>query len=371
MMVPLILNDKFMGYLGFGAANKITDLSTEIKSIFQIAAEITINLYERKEKVSLIEMNRRILSKSSGMIAYIDNKRMIRACSATFRKFHSLPDNYVCPAPFMELFGDQNINKQLFEHSIDECFNGEERKIEIWYRKTDSIRLLEVSLHPEQDPKNKVTGIIYSADDITERMQLEAKILEVMHEERKKIGISLHDDLGHDLLAVAIKSRIISDSLKDISSELSGDVREIETSVKLAIDEVRRLSHGIIPYKNSGLEFTEMIDATAINIERNYNIQCKFDIEDSFTILDESVIKELYYIIDEAVANSAKHSGCTLISVSIFTENDMAVLKILDNGGRSTVQTGRPGRQSASSPGLPPTSRTIIKCVFSPFKIQL
>jgi signal transduction histidine kinase len=108
--------------------------------------------------------------------------------------------------------------------------------------------------------------------DITERVQLETKILEVMHQERKRVGIALHDDLGHDLLAVAITSRLLSDKLKTISSELSEEAATIEQALWKCIGDVRDLSHGLIPFKNYGLEFREMLDAVALTISRKYNL---------------------------------------------------------------------------------------------------
>lgn len=239
---------------------------------------------------------------------------------------------------------------------------------------------MEISLHPDID-NSVIKGVVMNSTDITDRVQLETRILEVMHEERKRVGITLHDDLGHDLLAVAIKSRLLSDKLKSFSEELSVEAGQIEISIKNCINEVRNLSHGLIPYKNYGLEFREMLDAAALTIERNYKILCTFDIAPDLDIKDESIIKELYYIIDETVLNAQKHSGCSSVKISMYYEKRMIVLKIVDNGKGISDKINESGAgleimkyRARTIGGLleiknNPSGGTVIECTFSEKKI--
>jgi hypothetical protein len=44
---------------------------------------------------------------------------------------------------------------------------------------------MELSLHPDID-NSVIKGVVMNSVDITERVQLETKILEVMHQERKR-----------------------------------------------------------------------------------------------------------------------------------------------------------------------------------------
>jgi len=385
LLVPLYQYGKLLGYLGFSSSKKISKFPQELTSAFKITAEIIINLFEKKSSLDLIDLNKKIISKTSGMMAYTDPAGNVLMYNESFAVFHSEKNLLKIRNPeLIQLYIDSiSSGKENFAAAFDKCKKGSEAKTEIWINKNNSLRLLEIFFHPVFKSGENITGIIFNSNDITERVQLEARILEVIHTERKKIGISLHDDLGHDLLAVAIKSRLIYDKLKNISPELSQEVREMETSIKYAIDEVRRLSRGLIPYKNSGLDFLEMLDAVALTIERDYKLECDFTIDKSIIIQDESIIKEIFYIIDEAVMNSLKHSSCSRITIEMSRENNMIMLKIADNGkGINKNKSHIEGvgleimnyRARALGGGLEissnPDGGTIIKCIFSPVKIK-
>lgn len=385
MLIPLFNKNRRIGYIGFSSARPIDDFSPELKSIFRITAELAVNLYERKSSYTQISIAEKIISKSSGMLAFFDKNGFLKTTNESFRKFYSLSEADTENLQITSLFKDRlGSRENKFIEYIIRSLKGEEIHTEIWYKDRERLRLLEIYLHPNFDSDGEVGSVILNSNDITDRVQLEAKILEVIHKERKKIGISLHDDLGHDLLAVAIKSRLIADKLKTVSPDMSVEVNEIENAIKNAINEVRRLSHGLIPYKNHGLEFHEMIDAAALTIERDYKLQCEFQIDESISINDESIIKEIYYIIDEAVMNSLKHSGCSGIKIIMKPKDMMIALSIIDNGcglhEKNTVESGvgleiMKYRARAIGGFLEiknsPAGGAIIECIFNPDKIKL
>lgn len=385
MLIPLFTKEKRFGYIGFSSSREIDEFSPELKSIFRITAELAVNLYERKSAYTQIAIGQKIISKSSGMLAFFDKNGSIKLTNESFRKFHSLTENETENMQITSLYRNRlGTREDKFLEFISHAIEGEEIKTEIWYKKNERLRLLEISLHPSIDNDGMAGSVIMNSNDITDRVQLEARILEVIHKERKKIGISLHDDLGHDLLAVAIKSRLIADKLKPVSKEISAEVNEIENAIKNAMNEVRRLSHGLIPYKNHGLEFHEMIDAVALTIERDYKLHCEFHIDETIHISDESIIKEIYYIIDEAVMNAIKHSGCTGIKIIMNPRNKMITLSIIDNGRGIPVNYYADSgvgieimkyRARAIGGFLEvknhPGGGVIIECIFNPEKITV
>lgn len=333
MLTPLYLNNNRIGYLGFSSTAALQEFSEVMQTIFKITAELIVNLYERKSVNSQLEIAGMIVAKSSGMLAYFDSDGYIKSSSEAFQKFHKISGinsriNVI--DLFKKRLGPGTGAEKLLE-SINAALQGKEIQTELWLRQDNKVRLMELSLHPDID-NSVIKGVVMNSIDITERVQLETKILEVMHQERKRVGIALHDDLGHDLLAVAIKSRLLSDKLKATSPEISEEAGAIEQALRKCIGDVRDLSHGLIPFKNYGLEFREMLDAVALTISRNYKLDCEFIIDPDLDIEDESIIKELYYIIDEAVMNSLKHSECSAIYISMNSQKNMINLKIVDNG---------------------------------------
>jgi signal transduction histidine kinase len=127
-----------------------------------------------------------------------------------------------------------------------------------------------------------------------------------------------------------------------------------------------------------------MLDAVALTISRNYQLDCEFKIDPDLDIHDESIIKKLYYIIDEAVMNSLKHSECSAIFISMSSQKNMINLKIVDNGkGISQNKETESGAgieimkyRARSIGGLleirnNPGGGTIIECTFSDKKNRI
>lgn len=384
-LMPLFNKNKCIGFLGFSSIKYTEAFPHELKSIYKITAELTVNLLERKLAYNQISIAEKIISKSSGMLAYIDNNGFIKTTNEAFRKFFFFKGNDPGNQRICSLLKNRLGSREgRFIEYIKRSLSGEEISTEIWFQDNEKLRLLEISLHPTVESEGKTVNVIFNSNDITDRVQLEARILEVIHKERKKIGISLHDDLGHDLLAVAIKSRLLADRLHSVSEEMSGEAHEIETALKNAMTEVRRLSHGLIPYKNHGLEFKEMIDAVALTIERDYNLKCDFQIDETINLNDESIIKEIYYIIDESVMNSLKHSGCSRIRIEMNPINRMIELKIIDNGSGIPYDLSKDSgvgleimkyRARAIGGFLDvvnlPEGGVMVRCVFNPEKIMV
>lgn len=330
---PLVLNEVLIGFLGCSLSRKITTLPAELKSLLTIAAELVINLFEKKNIYSQIGIAESIVSKTSSRLAYFDSSgKMLFSNSAFMESFicnGTGPGSHGFYSIFSDIAdsADSKLNKKF-----NSALSGKDSQIEVWIKNCENLSLYEISLHPNNDNEGNITGVIFSARDITDRVQLEAGILKAIYQERKRIGILLHDDLEHDLLAADIRLKLLSDRIHDVAPEISVELVEIEKSVKDMMNDVRRLSHGLIPFKNQGLELREMLDAAKIMMTKYYGLQSGYTIHPDINITSEPVISELFNIIIECTVNAVKHSGCDSINVDISPEKNLYVMKITDNG---------------------------------------
>jgi signal transduction histidine kinase len=67
-------------------------------------------------------------------------------------------------------------------------------------------------------------------------------------------------------------------------------------------------------------------------IEQSSGIQCRLDLEELGTHLDEDLSTTIYRIFKEAILNAARHSAATKINVNLNTENGVLILIIADDG---------------------------------------
>lgn len=143
--------------------------------------------------------------------------------------------------------------------------------------------------------------------------------------ERIRIARDLHDGVGQMLSLVKM-------NLSSLDSDSTVTKKTI-TLVDKTIDEVRNVSHNLIPEElNFGLfpaleNLAEKINASGLT---------KMEVEIPVEIKNRKFEKQnelsIYRIVQEVVNNMIKHAGASLIGLSIHQLNNNLILSIKDNG---------------------------------------
>ena len=103
----------------------------------------------------------------------------------------------------------------------------------------------------------------------TEQLAFSRHVLGKLEEERRRIAINLHDSLGQMLLV--IKHRVVSATLAP-EPGIRSLMDEISTVTSQAIEEVRRISHGLGPHQLDHLGLTRAIRALIDRASENSSI---------------------------------------------------------------------------------------------------
>jgi signal transduction histidine kinase len=169
----------------------------------------------------------------------------------------------------------------------------------------------------------------------------EKAILVAQEQERKRIAADLHDNLG--AYAAAISSNI--DYLTAISKN--------EQESKM-YDELKKNSQAIVSQLNDTiwvltkevLALTAISDRLKVFIQRLYNSypNVQIDVEEKIEtdhLLAPMQALHLFKILQEAIINALKHSGCSRIVISIESDLDWKIT-INDNGNGFTDDPSKP-----------------------------
>ncbi len=276
---------------------------------------------------------KQLIDKSQGMFAYFNREGNMVVSNRLFNSFHRDRFKMVKGANIVKTYKTGlDLSDKIMMRALEEAFKGKSTQNELWHINKGKKLLLQTELFPTSPREGKYEVMLYTRD-ITDRAHVESQILDAMNDERKRIGIDLHDNLGHSLLAIAIQTKLLKDKIKKCASHVVDEIREIETSIKESLNEVRNLSQGLVPFKKNKLEFKEMLKAVSLHTERTYNLRCDIKFEKEIALTDESLIRGLYYIIEEAIANTAKHSSATRIEIIVGEKDNLGFVQIIDNGG--------------------------------------
>jgi two-component system sensor histidine kinase UhpB len=204
--------------------------------------------------------------------------------------------------------------------------------------------------------RDKEDGLLFISAmmDVTESRKLQEAILnqkidhqkELMgatmlgqEKEKVQIGKELHDNVNQILASVKLYLDIAI-SNKDMKDELLLKCRE---NTLYAIDEVRKLSHSLMP---PSLDSSGLVEAIKDLVEE-MNIIGLFKTEFSIDGFDENALDDnkklmLYRIVQEQTNNIIKHSKAEQVSIALKRQNGHLLFIIADDGvGFDTTQKSK------------------------------
>lgn len=149
-------------------------------------------------------------------------------------------------------------------------------------------------------------------------------------EERNRLARDLHDSVKQQVFAISMQLSAARTALTQIDKAYSSVV-EAERLAQQAGTELTALINALRP---AALESKTLASAVREQIEE-FSRRNKIDAEtriDPAIMLDPRVEQALFRVVQEALANVARHSGASHVQVSLQEETDRVVLTVEDNG---------------------------------------
>lgn len=174
----------------------------------------------------------------------------------------------------------------------------------------------------------------YRARVMLERQRLDFQqktFLEVMaaeDRERQRIAMELHDGLGQVLSAALLNIRALPEQA---SSQGYGPRKSAEKAIQTAIEDMRRISHNLMPGALIRKGLTHAIEEMAQTVNSSQKAKINLQLDNTIE-LPRQTQHTLYRVIQETINNILKHSKATEITISLKTENNRFSLEIRDNG---------------------------------------
>lgn len=164
-------------------------------------------------------------------------------------------------------------------------------------------------------------------DEIYRQKEIEAKALfDGEQKERIRIARDLHDGVGQMLSLVKMNLSMVEESDSTL-------IKKITLLVDKTIDEVRNVSHNLIPQElNFGI-FKALEDiAEKVNSAGTTKMEVLLPDELKEITFERQNELTMYRIVQEVVNNMIKHAGADKIELSISRVNNSLIISITDNG---------------------------------------
>jgi signal transduction histidine kinase len=190
----------------------------------------------------------------------------------------------------------------------------------------------------------EVAGYVFNCRDITDKINLENKlenerllkyqeitqaVISAQERERQELGGELHDNVNQILAGSLLYLGLAKKELNIDHPYL----QETDTLINTAIEEIRNLSHTLIP---PSLHESEFLDALKNLTEVTQKIS-GIMISLQAGGFDESSIPDklkltIYRIVQEQINNILKHAAAQNVIIQLLSDNEKTLLCIKDDG---------------------------------------
>jgi len=166
-------------------------------------------------------------------------------------------------------------------------------------------------------------------------------LINAQENERKRIAMELHDELGQSLAAVKLQIRVIENQLEleGLSpQEIKEKLDSLRQFLNEIIENVRRLSKDLSPVIIDDLGLDAAIDSLVENFSKYNDIQCTYKTVRIANFFDPDSRRLIYRLVQEALNNVRRHSGATSLFVEIKIKKEFVSIQIRDNGKGFNLQ---------------------------------
>ena len=184
---------------------------------------------------------------------------------------------------------------------------------------------LSSTISPLRDSAGRLIGTVRSVRDISERKRAEdalarakRKLVRVQEQERARIARELHDDIGQRLALLTVGLTGVSHELQTQASEIAADLQS--------------LSHELHPSKIEVIGAVPGMRVFCSEFAAQHQFDVDFEASDITRQLSSNISLSLFRILQEALHNTAKHSGVRQCHVRLWEAHGWVHLVVSDEG---------------------------------------
>lgn len=155
-------------------------------------------------------------------------------------------------------------------------------------------------------------------------------VLHATEEERSRISKDLHDGIGQQLSVLKLGLNALSEKISD--NKIKSEIEEISASFSESADEVRHISHQMMPRALAEKGLIVATEELLKNAFEHSDMKYQLEYDGIEGRLPESIEISIFRVIQELVNNIIKHAKATQVNVQLVLNKDRLLIFIEDNG---------------------------------------
>ncbi|MGC1450705.1 MAG: PAS domain S-box protein [Candidatus Sulfotelmatobacter sp.] len=217
-------------------------------------------------------------------------------------------------------------------------------------RPDGAVIWLEKSGRAFFDAQGRMLRMIGIVADITERKRGEEalsgvsrRLIEAQEQERTRISRELHDDIGQRLALLTIALEHLQQNPPNLS-EVRSRMGELGKQTSEIATDIQSLSHELHSSRLEYLGITAAMRAFCKEFAEQQKVDIDFKTHGLPTAVPPDISLCLFRVLQEALHNSAKHSGVRYFEVQLWGKSSEIHLTVSDSGSGFDREVAKAGR---------------------------
>lgn len=174
--------------------------------------------------------------------------------------------------------------------------------------------------------------------DISERVRAQEELSQFAAEahairegEKSRIARELHDELAQSLTALKMDTIWLRDHAAEEPASAVAKLTQMVAMLDTTVAATRRIAADLRPLLLDDLGLQPAIEWLANNFTQRSGVPCEVNVDEDIE-LQEPYATAVFRIVQESLANVAKHAAATEVSVLVARTPQAVVLEVADNG---------------------------------------
>lgn len=243
------------------------------------------------------------------------------------------------PIIFITAYADEKTLERCYEvNAVDFISKPFQRKVLLskvkifleLERQKNLLRENQLQLHETALELDRINQSLKQSHE--ELSELTAHLEEVRENERKRIALDLHDDLGQRLTALLMDLAWVKNKLAKDKPELLDKLSTMKSQLDETINTVRKISLGLRPSTLDDLGLVPALKWHFKEVENNTGLIIVPNIEPDELELDPRLSILIFRVVQEALTNVTRHAEASKVVVNLKQEDASIHLGIIDDG---------------------------------------